>query len=303
MPEVKTITPMVKASMGITIAGSETVWPNDSATAALPAMNDIVWSMPYIEVFNRGTTPFTYSIETNSWLHLTSYQGRISKEERIWIFVNWSAVPLGKHRVPVTITGPDIKVTVYAMLDKIAVPGRTNETLQECNGYISMEADQVAKWVDEKDAKWERIANIGRTGNGITIFPPSPRPVSFKPTSAHLEYDLYTTDSGATKVMVYCSPTLPFNESTGLRYGVSFDNETPQIINLHADNSEKAWARSVSDNIRISTSTHTLPKAGRHTLKIWAIDPAIVMQKIIVDWGGVKQSYLGPPAFLKGNGQ
>jgi len=97
--------------------------------------------------------------------------------------------------------------------------------------------------------------------------------------------------------MVHCSPTLPFNESTGLRYAVSFDNETPQIVNLHADNSEKAWAQSVSDNIRISTSTHNLSKAGRHTLKIWAVDPGIVLQKIVIDWGGVKQSYLGPPAF------
>jgi len=207
-------------------------------------------------------------------------------------------VPLGKHRVPITITGPDNrKVTVYAILEKLEIPGKTNNTVVACDRYISMEANQYAKSIDEKNAKWKHIAYIGRTSDGVTIFPTSPHPFSFKPTSAHLEYDLYTTDSGATKVMVHCSPTLPFNESTGLRYAVSFDNETPQIVNLHADNSEKAWAQSVSDNIRISTSTHNLSKAGRHTLKIWAVDPGIVLQKIVIDWGGVKQSYLGPPAF------
>ena len=303
MPEVKTIIPMEQASMGVAIEGSETVWPNDSITATLPAMNNIISGLQYIDLFNRGTTPFTYSIETNSWLHIEAASGQIAKEERIPFFVEWSAVPLGKHRVPITITGPNNnKVTIYAILEKLNIPGLTNNILVECNGYISMEATQHTKMIDEREAHWEKIEYIGRTGDGLTIFPPFPHPFRFKPTAAHLEYDVYTTDSGATKVMIYCSPTLPFNESTGLRYAVSFDNETPQIINLHADNSEKAWAQSVSDNIRISTSTHNLLKAGRHTLKIWAVDPGIVLQKIVIDRGGVKQSYLGPPAFKTAEG-
>jgi hypothetical protein len=94
--------------------------------------------------------------------------------------------------------------------------------------------------------------------------------------------------------MVYCSPTLPFNESNGLRYAISIDDETPQLVNIHADNSERAWAQSVSDNIRISTSTHTLPKAGHHILKVWAVDGGVVLHKIVVDFGGVRKSYLGP---------
>jgi hypothetical protein len=137
--------------------------------------------------------------------------------------------------------------------------------------------------------------------------PPFYRSTPLTKTAAHLEYNVYTVDSGSTKVMVYCSPTLPFNESTGLQYAVSFDDELPQLINLHADNSERAWAQSVSDNIRISTSVHNLSKAGQHTLKIWTVDPGIVLQKIVIDWGGVRKSYLGPPAdygpvYQKGEG-
>jgi hypothetical protein len=30
-------------------------------------------------------------------------------------------------------------------------------------------------------------------------------------------------------------------------------------------------------------------------LKYWAIDPGIVLQKIVIDAGGVRTSYLGPP--------
>ena len=54
----------------------------------------------------------------------------------------------------------------------------------------------------------------------------------------HLEYQLFTFDSGAVSVRAYLSPTLNFSGSPqGLRYAVSFDDETPQIVN--AANSAK----------------------------------------------------------------
>jgi len=40
---------------------------------------------------------------------------------------------------------------------------------------------------------------------------------------------------------------------------------------------------------------HNLSKTGKHTLKVWAVEPGVVIQKIIVDLGGLRYSYLGPP--------
>ena len=41
-------------------------------------------------------------------------------------------------------------------------------------------------------------------------------------------------------------------------------------------------------------STHTIHKKGKHTLKYWLISPGVVLQKMVVDFGGLKASYLGP---------
>jgi hypothetical protein len=315
MPAVTTIALPDQPAMGIAIEGSEQVWPDDTAKAILPAFNVYHPAKHYIELFNRGTQPFSYSIRTTvPWLQLSSKSGRIEKEQRIWIDVNWTHVPNGVHHIPVTIAGPDKKeVIVYVPVKKIPVAGSAKPKEHiESDGYISMAATQYAQLVNSADVRWYIINDIGRDGDGITTRYSKSNDLSQSPNNldkineAHLEYNLYCTGDlyqssktlekvNTVKVMAYCSPTLPFNESNGLRYAISFDNEKPQVINLHADNSEKAWGQSVSDNIRISISEHTLKQPGRHVLKIWAVDPGIVLQKLVIDFGGVKKSYLGPP--------
>jgi hypothetical protein len=49
------------------------------------------------------------------------------------------------------------------------------------------------------------------------------------------------------------------------------------------------------DNARFINIKQIIKSPGSHTLKIWMIDPGIVIEKIVMDTGGVKASYLGPP--------
>lgn len=49
------------------------------------------------------------------------------------------------------------------------------------------------------------------------------------------------------------------------------------------------------DHIKKKQSRHTISQAGSHTLKVWMVDPGVVFQKFVIDSGGLKPSYLGPP--------
>ena len=49
------------------------------------------------------------------------------------------------------------------------------------------------------------------------------------------------------------------------------------------------------DGVRKVRSSHALTKTGYHTLKFWMVDPGVVLEKLVVNLGGVKPSYLGPP--------
>lgn len=39
--------------------------------------------------------------------------------------------------------------------------------------------------------------------------------------------------------------------------------------------------------------------AGAHTLNLWALTPSITFQKVVVNLGGLRNSYLGPPESVR----
>jgi hypothetical protein len=114
-------------------------------------------------------------------------------------------------------------------------------------------------------------------------------------TSPHLEYEIYVTNKDSLKLVTYFSPTLNFQHSTdGLEFAISIDNETPQILSLNKEDNGDIMYNWVGNNAIIKTTNHSIDKPGKHTVKYWMIDPGIVLQKLVVDFGGVKPSYLGP---------
>ena len=96
------------------------------------------------------------------------------------------------------------------------------------------------------------------------------------------------------------SPTLNFVPGRGLRFAISFDDQSPQVIDALARNSQADWETSVKDAVRHVTSTHVVPAPGYHTLRFWMVDPGVVLEKLVVDLGRVKPSYLGPPESYRG---
>lgn len=158
---------------------------------------------------------------------------------------------------------------------------------------VSITASHFTRAIDNNSITWKVLPDHGRTGDAITTFPvtaTAQQPVNNAP---HVEYDFYTYSKGDVIINTYCSPTLNFqNSETGLRYAVSIDDEAPQVVSI---NKEGNWDKWVAENIIIRSSKHQLQATGKHTLKYWMVDSGVVLQKLVLDFGNVKKSYLGPP--------
>lgn len=162
-------------------------------------------------------------------------------------------------------------------------------TYIETDGYISIEAEHFTRAIAEGETTWNIIPDFGKTLSGVTTLP-----VTKAPENMYLEYDVETENTGKIEVELLLAPTLNFNDNKGLRYAISFNGEEEQIINFNG-HYQGELGRWQANPIIKSRSIHLLNKTGKHTLRIRPLDPGIVIEKIQINTGGLKPSYLGAP--------
>ncbi len=295
MPEVKEISLPENAEMGVSIEGSGEFITDGTFPVTLPELDVISKRPVYIDLFNRGKQPFDFQISTEQpWFKTEPASGKIEKEQRIWLSADWSKVPAGKHEVVVTIKqsgGKEVLVKVPVFNPEL----KSFTGFVESNGFVSIEAEHFSRNITANNVKWEVIPGLGRTLSGMKPLPVTAKPQVPGKGSACLEYDVYLFQAGKVDVNLYLSPTLNYFNDGGTEVAVSFDDEAPVILNMNKNNQERIWEGRVSNNINQVVSEHQLSKPGKHTLKVWMVDPGVVLQKIVVRTGKEKSSYLGEP--------
>ncbi|MFP9114482.1 glycosyl hydrolase 115 family protein [Flavobacterium sp. RHBU_3] len=166
------------------------------------------------------------------------------------------------------------------------------KVFKEKDGYVAIEAENYSRAVGTKQIHWEVIPDFGKTKSGITTFPQNNTPA--EKDAVYLEYDVDFTSTGEVEVQLLFAPTLNFNENKGLVYEISFDDTTPQSVNFngHYRGELGQWQ---AEHIIRSATKHTIKQPGRHKLRFRVLNPGIVLEKIVINTGGLKPTYLGPP--------
>jgi hypothetical protein len=301
--DLKQIKPSDEPLMGVSIEGSEKTWPDASDKAILPEFDVYNRQSYFIEIFNRGKSKFTFRVSTrNKWLIISELQGVVSPDKRIWISIDWDKAPKGKINGMLKITGASREVQVNITVNNPMQPSAEQlDGFVESNGCVSMEAEHFTGKTDgAKQSRWERIEDYGHTLSGMRTYTNAYDSVVPGINSACLEYRMYLFTSGDIEVNPVFAPSLNFMPDRDVRYAISIDDEKPQIITLlsrdyDAKNGNSDWEQTVSDNFRRGSSHHSISMPGYHILNIWMVDPGLVLQKVVVNTGGVKSSYLGPP--------
>jgi hypothetical protein len=312
MPEVMEISLPNKACMGVMVEGADSFWLGDKSKVFFPTFDKFNKQEYFLEIFNRGKSAFDYKITSDKpWVISSGTSGKIDKEARINVSINWRTIPAGDQQANLTICGPDkdkVVVKIYAKNPSEMNPEIPSGFIEN-NGYISIEAEHFLKAYNDNTSRWQIIPSLGRTLSGVTSIPTTLAEYEPGGETPRLEYPLYLFKDGKVKLNVYISPTLNYYRDEGLKYGISIDDEPIQIVSIHVNDTISDWKypawwnQSVSDNIRILTTEHNIENPGLHMLKIWLVTPGVVVQKIVIDAGGLKPSYLGPPEslFISGN--
>jgi len=232
------------------------------------------WADVVKECFDRDsllTIHYNHQIADGKWNHLMD-QIRIG-------YTYWQQ--------PVVRKIPEVTRVVEAEIPNSKL------VFTEAEGYVSIEAENFQTSKGTKKIHWEVIPDLGKTGSAITTFPQN---VCFtERDSIYLEYTINFESTGEFAVSVLVSPSLNFNANKGLRYAISFDNENEQIVNINHEYDVRKMENWQANRINKTQTTHNIKTAGLHRLRIRVLEPGIVLQKILIDTGGLKSSYLGPP--------
>ena len=301
MPAVTELQVPPVGTLGVAIDGSPNSWPTDSGgipPPVLPELSPYSVGSTYVEVFDRGLGPVEYRIQSSvPWLHAASGGGvvRPDTDARDEVKVDWGAVPAGKTVATLTVTTPGgasvrIGVPVSKPDDKVS-------GFVESGGCVAIEAPHFDRTVASGGIEWKVLDDFGPSLGAVTAFPVTAESQTAGGASPRLEYDIYLFSAGTPRVDVVVAPTLNFVPGHGLRFAVSLDDEAPQVEDYAAQVGGDAggWAESVLDGVRHVISVHQAVEPGRHVLKFWRVDPGVVLERIVVDMGGERRSYLGPP--------
>lgn len=163
-------------------------------------------------------------------------------------------------------------------------------------GFTSIEAEHFFAADAAEGNYWGPIPYMGRTLSGMAL-----RPYTNEPNGSSLTYKLeLPSDVTNVKVHVVVKSTLAFRNPEGHKYAVSIDGGKAEEVNFNGNLNEKpencysvyypTVARRVVENIvpfAVNKSSDNM-----HTITITPLDPAIVFEKIVVDYGGYKNEFL-----------
>lgn len=176
-----------------------------------------------------------------------------------------------------------------AYIDTASVE-EASKVFVEDSGYVSIEALSFYTASNSSQVEWQEIPNLGKTESAITTLPVK-APLD---EQVFLEYKIDIRSAGKAKLIVLTSPTLNFNANKGLRYAVSVNGDEEQVLNIngHYQGELGKWqANRIIENV----TEHHFHQAGEYTIRIRPLEHGIVIQKIMLDFGGLQPSYLGPP--------
>ena len=305
MPPVNTTAISSGANMQIFIPGKDSDYGVTSLNV-LPCLNPYTKQKSFIELYNRGNKAFQWKASAKQeWINLDKISGKTLLQDRIILSVDWTKVPHGANITgEIAITYGQKTETVYLPIFNPVSPS-VNELkgmYVEDNGCVSINPGLYHRKQENKNITIHTIKGLGYENECIQLGEAvKPSQNTWKLTETpKVEYDFYTFSAGTVTIYTYALPLFPINTQRDTRYGVMIDDGVAHWVSTAAKEYSGQWKQNVVRNNAIGIVNLNIEKPGKHTLKLLCADPGMVIQKVIIDFGGMKRSYLGPrPTLVK----
>jgi hypothetical protein len=299
--------------MGIAVEGHEGVRPgrcNEESDRTHPSRRDLVPGVTlgamtrygpasrWFDIYTRGSPSINWTASVPySWVNLSVTAGKLSPGEddaRVEVTIDWGKVPAAfSERILLDIRSAEGDFEqIHLPLIGRQVPD-TFYGFVEGDGLISIPASSC---VLEPPNRVLLEAGKSSTGS-LALDPASGQSLSY------LTYDVYVfTDSPMAELLLYFNMTLDLDPTDLMKYDILVDGNTVQTHRLVPDPEEAGelpdgWDSAVQDCVWVRK--HKFDgnrfRPGKHTMQLRLRHSNLLLEKLVLDLSGVKESYLGPP--------
>ena len=276
---------------------------------SLPVFNTYFDNKYFVDVFLSKETALNWTASTkDKWIRISEQSGTLNpqkNESRIWISIDPASVPAKEHfQGTVTFAAGKKKIRLSVpVFNPPASELKNFAGFVENDGLISIKASSFSKQTGAGARKWTCVEGLGRSGNVMMAQPFLSDVSSINQDSTKsgpvLEYDFYSFSNATPEVKVFTLPTHPLNNLFSNRYAVSIDNGPLTVLDFKTVGRSAEWKQNVLQNQAVRSFKAGNVGPGKHTLKIYMIDPGVAVDRILIDLGGLKQANSVIPETVK----
>ncbi len=170
------------------------------------------------------------------------------------------------------------RVATEAMIDSIRQSANTAITPEKKAASVT-----AYHFTNKQVPGFRIIEGLGITGKGVTLAPGGHRPTDTNfTTQPFLEYKLPVT-AGTHTLFVKCLPTQSVNGSGQLRYAISVNGDTPQVVNVHTESESNVWKQNVLRGYSLGKTIHTIQQSGTCNIRIYLLDEGLVLNQLEIE--------------------
>ncbi len=269
----------------------------------LPEFTEGLQQRYFVDVFLSDSIGLQWmATPSQGWIRVSTTNGRLSpqrlqNQSRLWVTVDWTKAPKGDSAAAhIDFDGANKHYSLPVRIRRLAAPVKWTGYV-EADGYVSMYAQHYTNRHNSSLSIWETIDGLGHTGTSLMARVRTSQSLSdttlIRKKAACVAYDVYTRTEAAATMTAFTLPTLPLNKHFSMRYAVCVDEGPLQIIDSRSNSTARTeeWKQNVLGNQAERNIPLPVLTKGKHTLKIFAIDPGVILDRIIIDLGGFRKAY------------
>lgn len=175
-------------------------------------------------------------------------------------------------------------------------PQKQKEMLENC---VVIDLRKYRKRIAQNGHTLRFIDGLGYDWTAIQLGEATEQSVNPEESGSRFEYEFSGVNADSVTVYIYTVPFFPLYKGKSNKFGISIDDSPLFIANNEPKEFSREWKDQVLQNGAVSVAKFSVQQNIRkHTLALICGDPGVIIQRVVIDWGGLKKTYVGPSASL-----